>query len=135
MNLRGVLWGDPRPQGGLPSGRIGRGLRQSARSSPTATAQQLLDLAEQLRQVLVPVEADANYRRRLKGELILAAQQRLRRSESKSLPQDRTLILIAAAAVGSVASVLGLIIAVVVRNRHSRASFPRPLPLGERGRG
>jgi len=85
-------------------------------------AQQLLDLAEQLRQVLVPVEADANYRRRLKGELILAAQQRPQRTEVKPLSRRRRVLLICAAALGSVASVVGVIIAFVVRNRHGRAS-------------
>ena len=115
-----------------PHRQIGRGLRQSARSSPIATAQQLLDLAEQLRLVLVPVEADANYRRRLKGELILAAQRRPQRSESKPVPRQRTVILIAAAAVGSVASVLGVIIAVIVRSRHSRT---QPSSLSPMGRG
>ncbi|MBN1136426.1 MAG: hypothetical protein JXM73_07560 [Anaerolineae bacterium] len=102
-----------------PHRQIGHGLRQPARSSPTATVQQLLDLAEQLRQVLVPVEADANYRRRLKGELILAAQQR---SEAKPLPRRRRLLFIGAAAVGSLASVAGVIIAFVVRYRHGRTS-------------
>ena len=112
--------------------RFGRDLAQPARSSSTAMAQQLLDLAEQLRQVLVPVEADANYRRRLKGELILAAQQRPQRNETKPLPQRRTLIFIAAAAVGSLASVVGVIIAFVVRSRHSRT---QPSSLSPMGRG
>jgi hypothetical protein len=96
-------------------------IRRNRRSDSTAMAQQLLDLAEQLRQVLVPVKADANYRRRLKGELILAAQQRPQQVESK-LPRRRTLIFIGAAALGSLASVVGVIIAFVVRSRHSRTS-------------
>ncbi len=116
-----------------PHRLIGRNLRLPARSSPTGTAQQLLDLAEQLRQVLVPVKADANYRRRLKGELLLAAQQRPQRIESKSLPRRRSrLIFIGAAALGSVASVVGVIIAFVVRSRHSRT---QPSSLSPMGRG
>jgi hypothetical protein len=122
MNSTRTNRGDLRPNGGLSSAWIGRGLRQPARSSPTATAQQLLDLAEQIRLVLVPLEADAHYRRRLKGELLLAAQQRPQRNESSPLPRHRTVLLIAAAALGSLASVVGVIIAVVVRSRHSRTS-------------
>jgi len=101
---------------------IDRDLRLSGRSTPAATAEQLLDLAEQLRQVLLPVEADAHYRRRLKGELILAAQQRQLRVEAKPPPRRRTLIFVGAAALGSLASVVGVYIAFVVRNRHGRAS-------------
>lgn len=122
MNSREANRGDPRPKGGLPSAQTGRSLRQAARPSSIATAQELLELAEQLRLVLVPVEADANYRRRLKGELILAAQQRPQQPESKLPPQRRALIFIGAAAVGSLASVVGVIIAFIVRSRHSRAS-------------
>jgi len=106
-------------------------IRRNRRSDSTAMAQQLLDLAEQLRQVLVPVKADANYRRRLKGELILAAQQRSQQVESK-LPRRRTLIFIGAAALGSLASVVGVIIAFVVRSRHSRT---QPSSLSPMGRG
>jgi len=101
-----------------PHRRFGRDPRQPARSRPAATAQQLLDLAQQLSQVLVPVQADATYRRRLKGELILAAQQRQRQREAKLPPRRRQIILIGAAAVGSAASVVGVIIAFVLRNRH-----------------
>jgi len=90
----------------------------------------LLDLAEQIRLVLVPVEADAHYRRRLKGELLLAAQHRPQRSESSPLPRHRTVLLIAAAALGSLASVVGVIIAVVVRSRHSRTQPGSLSPLG-----
>jgi len=104
--------------------KVGYGsvIHRYRRSGSTATAQQLLDLAEQLRLVLVPVEADARYRRRLKGELILAAQQRPQQAESKLPLQRRTLIFIGAAALGSVASVVGVIIAFIVRSRHSRTS-------------
>jgi hypothetical protein len=106
--------------------QIGNDLAQPVRSTPTATAQQLLDLAEQIRQVLVPVEADANYRRRLKGELILAAQQRQQWAEAKSLPRRRTILLIGAAAIGSVASVVGVLIAFVLRYRHGHAQPSSP---------
>ena len=132
MNSREAHTGNPRPKRGLPSISIGRSLRQPARSGSLATAQELLDLAEQLRQVLVPVQADANYRRRLKGELILAAQQRPQQLESKLPLQRRTLIFIGAAAVGSLASVAGVIIAFILRSRHSRT---QPGSLSPMGRG
>jgi hypothetical protein len=72
--------------------------------------------------LLLPVEADANYRRRLKGELLLAAQRRQDNPKMSLFQQHRKGILIGAAAVGSVASLLGVIIAFVVRYRHGRAS-------------
>ena len=115
--------------GGTPAAPSRRGLAKSARSNPVAAAQQLLDLAEQLRLVLVPVEADANYRRRLKGELILAAQQRPQ-AEAEPPSRRRRLILLAAAGVGSLASVAGVIIALVIRSRHGRAQISPLSPLG-----
>lgn len=129
MSTNGANTGGHPSWGGPPAASRHRGLRWSARSKPTATAQQLLDLAEQLRQVLVPVEADANYRRRLKGELILAAQQQ---AEAKPPSRRRRLILIAAAAVGSLAPVAGVIIALIIRSRHDRAQVS---PLSPAGRG
>ena len=102
--------------------------------------QGLLDLAEQLQGVLVPVEPDANFRRRLHGELILEAQRRppyqrtilayhtgtVQRGEAEPganlFQQHRKGILIGAAAVGSVASVVGVIIAFVLRHRQGRAT-------------
>ena len=115
-----------------PHRRFGRDLSPPTRSGPTATAQQLLDLAEQLSRLLVPVQADANYRRRLKGELILAAQQRRPQREAKLPPRRRQIILIGAAALGSAASVVGVIIAFVLRNRHGRT---QPASLSPIGRG
>lgn len=84
--------------------------------------QGLLNLAEQVQGILVPVEPDANFRRRLHGDLILAAQRRMAEPEVSLLQQHRKGILIGAAAVGSVASVAGVIIAFVLRWRHGRAT-------------
>jgi hypothetical protein len=84
--------------------------------------QSLLDLAEQLQGVLVPVEPRANFRRRLHGELILEAQRRQVEPEPSMFQQHRKGILIGAAAVGSVASVVGVIVAFVWRLRHGRAA-------------
>jgi len=83
-------------------------------------AGQLLELAEQLSQLLVPVEVDANSRRRMGGELLLEAQRRPSTNKSV-LAQHRKGILIGAA-LGSVASVIGVLIAVVVRFRNGRTS-------------
>lgn len=77
--------------------------------------QGLLDLAEQLQGILVPVAPDAHYRRRLHGELLLEAQHRQSESEVGLFRQHRKGILIGAAAVGSVASVLGVVIAFILR--------------------
>ena len=77
--------------------------------------QGLLDLAEQLQGILVPVAPDAHYRRRLHGELLLEAQHRQAESEVGLFQQHRKGILIGAAAVGSVASVIGVVIAFMLR--------------------
>lgn len=84
--------------------------------------QGLLDLAEQLQAILVPVAPDAHYRRRLHGDLILEAQRRQSEPKAGLLQQHRKDILIGAAAVGSVASVVGVAVAVVLRHRHRGAT-------------
>jgi hypothetical protein len=83
--------------------------------------QGLLDLAEQLQGILVPVEPEANFRRRLHGDLILEAQRREAVPDISLLQQHRKGILIGAA-IGSIASVVGVIIAFVLRYRHGRAT-------------
>ena len=80
--------------------------------------QGLLDLAEQVQGILVPVEPNVHFRRRLHGELVLEAQRRQAERETNPLVLHRKGILIGAAAVGSVASVAGLAIALVLRHRH-----------------
>ena len=87
-----------------------------------ARVQGLLDLAEQVQGILVPVEPNVNYRRRLHGDLVLEAQRRQAEKETNPLIQHRKGILIGAAAVGSVASVAGLVIAFVLRHRHKGAT-------------
>jgi hypothetical protein len=84
--------------------------------------QGLLDLAEQLQAILVPVAPDAHYRRRLHGDLILEAQRRQSEPRVGLFQQHRKDILIGAAAVGSVASVVGVAVAVVLRHRHRGAT-------------
>jgi hypothetical protein len=83
--------------------------------------QGLLDLAEQLQGILVPVEPEANYRRRLHGDLILKAQRRQGEPEVGLFQQHRKGIVIGAV-IGSVASVVGVILAFVLRYRHGRAT-------------
>jgi hypothetical protein len=90
-------------------------------SGRNGQVQGLLDLAEQLQAVLVPVAPDSHYRRRLAGELILRAQDNQEGSEVSTLQQRRRGILIGAAALGSLASVLGVAIAFVLAWRHGRA--------------
>ena len=87
-----------------------------------ARVQGLLDLAEQVQGILVPVEPNVNFRRRLHGDLVLEAQRRQAEREASPLVQHRKGILIGAAAVGSVASVAGLVIAFVLRHRHKGAT-------------
>jgi hypothetical protein len=90
--------------------------------APNDRAQGLLDLAEQLHGLLVPVVPDAHFRRRLHGDLILRAQQGQVEPEEGLFQQHRAGILIGAAAVGSVASVVGVAIAYVLRQRHKAAT-------------
>jgi hypothetical protein len=87
-----------------------------------AQVQGLLDLAEELQGILVPVAPDINFRRRLHGGLLLEAQQRQVEPEVSLFRQHRRGIIIGAAAVGSVASVLGVVIAFVLRHRHGKAT-------------
>ncbi len=82
--------------------------------------QGLLDLADQLQGILVPMEPNAHFRRRLHGDLILEAQRRELEPQVSLLQQHRKGILIGAAAVGSVASVVGVVVAFVWRLRHSK---------------
>ncbi len=95
----------------VPSPRFGRHAR----------VQGLLDLAEEVQGILVPVKPKADFRRRLHGDLVLQAQRRRPAQEVSPLVQHRKGILIGAAALGSVASVAGLVIAVVLRHRHREA--------------
>jgi hypothetical protein len=82
--------------------------------------QGLLALADHLQAILVPVEPDANYRRRLHGDLILEAQRRQSEPDAGLFQQHRKGIVIGAV-IGSVASVMGVIVAFVLRYRHGRA--------------
>jgi hypothetical protein len=84
--------------------------------------QALLDLAEQLQGILIPVNPDTDFRRRLHGELLLEAQRREVDSQPGVFQQHRKGILIGAAAVGSVASVVGVAVAYVLRHRAGRAT-------------
>ena len=101
---------------------IGLRTRPTGRLTRNDQVQSLLDLAEHLQGVLVPVTPNTDYRRRLHGELLLEAQRREAKPEPNMFQQHRKGILIGAAAVGSVASVVGVIVAFVWRLRHGRAA-------------
>jgi hypothetical protein len=106
----------------------------SQRLARNTQVQGLLDLAEQLQGILVPVPLDDGFRRQLHGKLVREAQRRqARQTESSRLSletkaeaslfqQHRKGILIGAAAVGSAASVMGVIIAFVLYYRHGRVT-------------
>jgi negative regulator of sigma E activity len=110
----------------MDTGKIGeiiaRAGEPSFASGRHAQVQGLLDLAEQVQGILVPVEPDANFRRRLHGDLLLQAQRRQTVQQVSPFVQHRKGILIGAAAVGSVASVAGLVIAFVLHYRHRGAT-------------
>jgi hypothetical protein len=81
----------------------------------------LLELAGHLQAILVPVQPDSNFRRRLHGDLILEAQRRQAEPDEGLFQQHRKGIVIGAV-IGSIASVAGVILAFVLRYRHGRAS-------------
>jgi len=85
-------------------------------------AQSLLDLAGHLQGVLVPVAPAAGFRRRLQGDLVVEAHRRQAAPEPKGGLRHRRAILIGAAALGSVASVVGVILTVVLHHRQSRTT-------------
>ena len=76
----------------------------------------LLELASHLHALLVPVKPDADFRRRLHGDLILAAQAQEFEPGTSRLRQHRKGIIIGAL-LGSVASVAGVAIALFLRHR------------------
>ena len=80
----------------------------------------LLTLADHLHAILVPVQPEPDFRRRLHGELILKAQARDTAPQANVFQQHRRGIIIGAV-VGSVASVAGVALAIVLRQRHQRA--------------
>lgn len=81
----------------------------------------LLTLADHLRAILVSVQPDPDFRRRLHGELILAAQDRVIEPQVSLFQQHRKGILIGAT-LGSLASVAGVVLAFVLRHRSQRTS-------------
>ncbi len=81
----------------------------------------LLTLAEHLHAILIPVRPDPDFRRRLHGELVLKAQDRTAEPQVSLLQQHRKGILVGAV-LGSLASVAGVVLAFVLRQRHQRAS-------------
>ncbi|HSJ57702.1 MAG TPA: hypothetical protein VLC95_11010 [Anaerolineae bacterium] len=96
--------------------------RQEAGGLPASTRHEqvhsLLTLADHLHAILAPVEPEPHFRRRLHGELILTAQGRREMPEVGLLQQHRRgLVIGAALGLGSVASVIGVVIAVLLRRR------------------
>lgn len=87
----------------------------------TQQARDLIKLAEQVQAVLRPVTVDVTFRRRLHGDLVLEAQRRQAEPAASLFHQHRKGILISAAAVGSIASVVGVFVAFLLRWRHDRA--------------
>jgi hypothetical protein len=80
----------------------------------------LLTLADHLHAILVPVQPEPDFRRRLHGQLILKAQARKPEPQTSVFEQHRKGIIIGAV-LGSVASVAGVVLALVLRQRHQRA--------------
>lgn len=72
----------------------------------------MMELTNRLRQAMVPVEPSAAFVRSLGQELVAAARRTPRMS-----PRLRRGILIGAAALGSVASVAGVVTVVLLRRR------------------
>ena len=84
--------------------------------------QGLLDLANELQGLLVPVQPTPAARRRVHDDLMAEAHKRLPGRGARLFQQYRTVILIAAAALGSLASIAGVVVAIVQRNRNARST-------------
>jgi hypothetical protein len=82
-------------------------------------AEALLALAQDLQGILVPAPPRAAFRSRLHGELV--QQANAKRAGVPQVSRRGKLWLVVVAALGSAASVAGLIVALVVRSRHDRA--------------
>ena len=95
-------------------------VRAEPRGGATSSdrAEDLLKLAEHLQTILLPVEPAASFRQQLRRDLDRDAQYRQRNAKTSLYQQHRTGILIGLAAVGSVASVLGVAILYLLRHRH-----------------
>jgi hypothetical protein len=87
-------------------------------SAQADQVQNLLNLADELQGTLLPVEPASAYRRRLQGDL-LKAQRRQPITAAVAAQQRRNSMLIGAA-VGTLASLATLVIALVLRSRHGR---------------
>jgi hypothetical protein len=92
------------------------------RSAQQDQVQGLLELAGHLQAILVAVEPAAGFRRRLHGDLLLEAQRLQSTAPAAAGRKRRKGILIGAATVGSLASLAGVIVAVILRFRHGRAA-------------
>ncbi len=84
--------------------------------------QGLLDLASQLQALLVPVQPSSSFRRRLHGELILESQRQTAVARPSGLTRQQRTLLIGAASIGSLVSVVGVIVAFIVHSRHGGAT-------------
>lgn len=107
-------------------GRVGLQLRPAAGRAPD-----LPELVKQLEKTLVPIPPDPLFRQRLHERLVREAwsyQTGCSEASPRVGPEGglfrrhRKGILIGAAAVGSVASVVGVAVACVLRYRHSKAT-------------
>jgi hypothetical protein len=87
----------------------------------TQQIQGLLDLASQLQGILVPVQPAAGFRKRLHDDLAAEAGRRTMSRAARLFQQYRKAILIGAAAAGSLASIAGVIVAVILRSKHARS--------------
>ena len=76
----------------------------------------LLTLADHLHALLVPVQPEPDFRRRLHGELILKAQARDLEPQASVFQQHRKGIIIGAV-LGSLASVAGVALAFMLRHK------------------
>lgn len=85
-------------------------------------ARALLDLAGEVQRLLVPVRPAAAVRERVRIQLVAEAVRRHPRRAARLFQQYRKVILIAAAAVGSLASIAGVILAIVQRSKHARSA-------------
>jgi hypothetical protein len=93
---------------------------EERRRARTLRMQELVVLAAEIQCFLVPVKPAAEMRRRLHADLVAEAGHRSPGRVARRLQPHRGVILLVAAAAGSLASIAGVIAAIVQRSKHAR---------------
>jgi hypothetical protein len=98
----------------------GQKTQLAAVAGPQCEVESLMIVAERVRRALVPVEPSPDFVRNLRRNLLAMAE----RKQPTASPSARRVLLIGAAALGSVLSVAGIIVYVVYARANAGAKTP-----------